>query len=221
MIIYLARNKVNGKAYVGKTKRSLDQRAKEHAAAAAKGSPQPLHRAIRKHGMESFTWHELINGECSEDELDLFEQHFIAEHGTYGSGGYNATLGGDGVKGLVHSAETRAKMSESRKGEKNHNFGKDWGRKGPHTEEAKQKMSEAKLGSQHTEETRQKIGKAQYVAIAQYDMDGNFIANFSSMIEAEQKTGVGRTGISRCCRFIHRSAAGFRFRYLNESQKGQ
>lgn len=217
MIVYCARNRVNGKGYVGKTERSLEQRWKEHVRnALAEKAEMPLYAAIRKHGPETFELKVLQ--ECTDPgALDEAEKRWIAELGTF-SKGYNATLGGDGIRGYRHTPETRAKMSESRRGARNHNYGKNWGRRGPHSEESKRKISEAKKGSHHTEEVRKKIGRAQYVQVAQYDMDGNFIASFSSMLEAEQKTGVGRTGISRCCRFPHRSAAGFRFRYLNEKE---
>jgi hypothetical protein len=103
---------------------------------------------------------------------------------------------------------------------KNHNYGKSWGRKGPMSEETKQKMREAALGRTHSEETRVKISAAQYVKVAQYDMEDSLLATYVSMIEAEEKTGVARQGISRCCRFPHRSARGYRFRYLTEEQKG-
>ena len=58
--------------------------------------------------------------------------------------------------------ETRRKMSEAEKGEKNHFFGKH------HSEETRRKMSEAKkgenhplFGHHHSEETRRKISEAQ------------------------------------------------------------
>ena len=47
----------------------------------------------------------------------------------------NRTDGGEGVSGI--SEETRRKISEATKGEKNHNYGK------PHSEEHKRKLSEA------------------------------------------------------------------------------
>lgn len=38
--------------------------------------------------------------------------------------GYNQTLGGDGLIGYKHTDETRQKQSEAQRGEKSHNFGK-------------------------------------------------------------------------------------------------
>ena len=54
-------------------------------------------------------------------------------------------------KGVPHTAEARAKMSEAAKGEKNHFYGKH------HTEEAKEKNRQAHLGKHHSEETLAKM----------------------------------------------------------------
>lgn len=146
MIVYLARNKVNGKAYVGKTKRPLEQRIKEHFAAAMKGSDLLFHRALRKHDFDAFSWSVLVEVSDHTDEveaqlyLDRRERDFIGLLETFGPKGYNLTEGGDGVKGLVHSAETRARMSEARKGEKNPNWG-------GLSEEHKRNLARAKVGT--------------------------------------------------------------------------
>jgi hypothetical protein len=52
------------------------------------------------------------------------------------------------------SEETKKKISESHKGEKNPNFGKHL------SEETKKKMSEARLGKKITEETRKKLSES-------------------------------------------------------------
>lgn len=222
MIVYLISHRLTGKAYVGKTKRTLEQRWREHLQASRSGSDLLLSRALRKHGPEAFLV-TVLEGCADEVELDERERWWIAKLGTHGERGYNLTDGGDGVKGLVHTPETRARMSEARRGEKNVNWG-------GLTDEHRQCISRAKIGTgtgprphargwHHGDEARKKIGAAQYVAIVQLDMQGNQLASFSSMLDAERVTGVGRTGISRCCRFPHRSAAGYRFRYAAD-QKG-
>jgi hypothetical protein len=68
---------------------------------------------------------------------------------------HNRTNGGEGVSGLIHSEETKIKMSEARKGEKNHNYGKI------HSEEHKRKLSEAHNGRTHSEENRKNMSEAQ------------------------------------------------------------
>jgi len=68
---------------------------------------------------------------------------------------HNRTIGGEGVSGLIHSEETKIKMSDAQKGEKNHNYGKT------HSEEQKRKLSEAMKGKTHSEEHKRNISEAQ------------------------------------------------------------
>ena len=67
---------------------------------------------------------------------------------------HNRTDGGDGASGTVISEETRKKLSEESKGEKNNFYGKT------HSEETKRKQSEVKIGKTHSEESKRKISEA-------------------------------------------------------------
>lgn len=221
-IVYLVRNTKNKKGYVGITRRGLETRWDEHVENAKLGRGEmPFYSAIRKHTPDAFEVSVLE--ECSEDVLGDREKHWIAKLGTFiGTGkGYNATLGGDGgILGHRHSEETRRKMSESRRGKK----------MPPRTEEHKQKLAEARKGKgtgprphargwRHSDKARAKIGSAHHVKVEQLDLKGSVIATYDSMVEAEAATGVGRKGISRCCRFPHRTACGFRWRYVSAGDR--
>jgi hypothetical protein len=59
-----------------------------------------------------------------------------------------------GMLNKTHTEKTKEKMSEVRKGDKNHFYGKS------HSEETKRKMSEANKGKTHTEEARKKMSEA-------------------------------------------------------------
>lgn len=225
MIIYLVENRCNGKRYVGLTKHDLDTRWNQHTKDAFRGSSQPLHRAIRKYGEDEFVRAKIDMGE-SEEHLRILEKYWIETLGTFGSSGYNATRGGDGVLGLKHSDDTRRRMGESRKGERNHNYGKSWGRSGPFPEETKRKMSAAAMGRTHTAETRKKISESQFKKVVQCDDAGLTIKVFNSFIEAataisskEDLIKSMRAGISRACKFPTRRAGGYYWKYL-ETEKG-
>lgn len=222
MIIYLARNRMNGKAYVGKTERTLEQRTKEHLWFAEKGSPQPFHRAIRKHGAEAFEWSVLctLSSDCDGDDLNLMECHYIEKMGTFSSNGYNATRGGDGVRGWSPSPEHREKIRQAHLGEKNHNFGKSWGHKGPFSEESKQKMREAALGRKHSDETRKKIAAASSVlkrkAVAQVSKEGTVLNVYPSLQEAAQAVGGQVNKISGVLCGHRRTHKGYIWQYALE-----
>jgi len=161
--IYLVRLNGGGK-YTGVTTNSIEKRWTQHCyAAKVNKTKSVLHAAIRKYGAGAFTTEELYQSTDLEHTLNVKEMEFIVEHKTHVSeGGYNLTLGGEGMAGHVPSEETRKKMSLTRKGRR---FSEDHRRKiskantgKVRSDEAKQKMS--LHGKSPSKETRQKISKA-------------------------------------------------------------
>lgn len=86
-IIYLITNNVNGKRYVGKTKKTANQRFKRHKYSAVEPKTY-LHKALAKYGFENFKIEVLE--ECTN--LDQRERHWIKTLKPE----YNMTIGGDG-----------------------------------------------------------------------------------------------------------------------------
>lgn len=95
--LYVIRNKINGKEYVGKTCSSMEKRFKEHIRDSRKERNQnrPLYRAFRKYGIENFEVSHI--GTYPPDELEKKEIEEILRRNTYHYG-YNATFGGDGKR---------------------------------------------------------------------------------------------------------------------------
>lgn len=92
--IYLIKNKLNGKCYVGQSI-DIEARWKQHIIDSKNKCNQAIHKAISKYGKENFEFSVLE--ECSADELDEREIHWIKELDTFNSNsGYNCTLGGGG-----------------------------------------------------------------------------------------------------------------------------
>jgi group I intron endonuclease len=106
----------NGKAYVGVTRIGVARRWGEHVAASRNGTV-PVHAAIRKYGADAFS-HETLEVMTTEAGAKRAEQLWIAELGTFGATGYNATRGGEGRQGVRGplSSEHRAALSRVRKG---------------------------------------------------------------------------------------------------------
>ncbi len=167
--VYQARNKVNGKCYIGKTIGKLARRRWEHENDMVKGSTCYFHRALRKYGTRSFEWSILC---VSNNELKLFslEQKMIVLCNTKEPYGYNLTDGGDGVRGRVgwhHSAETRAKIRAGNVGKCHPTAGAKIGarhrgkKRGPRPIEVRTKISIAHKGFKFSLESRLKMRESQ------------------------------------------------------------
>jgi hypothetical protein len=50
-------------------------------------------------------------------------------------------------------------------------------------------------------------------AVVKYDIDGSFICEIYSIMEAGRRTGIGRTSISKACRGIQKTAGGYKWKY--------
>lgn len=96
--IYVIKNNINDKLYVGKTEVGIEERFKRHVRDAKNGSECAIHRAMRKHGVKHF-WPELIEETDNPNEREVY---WIKELGAY-EHGYNETRGGEGS--LLHDRD--------------------------------------------------------------------------------------------------------------------
>ena len=129
--IYLIRNLVNGKVYVGQTVKTIEQRWRCHVNEARRDPRYPILSAIAKYGEDSFEMTRLARA-WSREQLDRLEVRFIAKlKATDRAVGYNLKTGGStgslppesraaiGAKNRINglgrraSSETRRRMSES------------------------------------------------------------------------------------------------------------
>jgi len=154
MIIYKTTNLVNRKIYIGQDVNNDPKYL---------GSGKLLLNAIKKYGKNNFQ-KEILETCLTTDELNKREQYWIKElDSTNRKIGYNISFGGQlsSWKGLKHSEETKEKISQSLKGKKPWNKGKE----NVYCDETKTKMSKAKLGKQiwlgkkHSDETKKKLSK--------------------------------------------------------------
>jgi group I intron endonuclease len=226
MIVYLVRNLITGKCYVGKTGRTLEQRWKEHVAFARPDSPMLVCRAIAKHGAEQFEVRVL--DECDDaGVLNELERLWIKELGTFKPKGYNLTLGGDGMLGWKHTEDAKRRMSLNRSGEKNCNSGKTWGRnlRGWREDErvaygaTRVKDGNPMFGKHHSESARSKIGAATSIRkmkpVHQCDSQtGAILHTYPSLKAAAVAVGGQKNKISEVLRGLHPTHKGFSWRYV-------
>lgn len=128
----------SGKSYIGITSYTAEDRFAEHAYNAKRGLQRGINRAIRKYGAESAKLETLVICDKWDYLVDL-ERRAIAAFGTKGAGGYNMTDGGEGPQGYKHTPESLRKMGDTHRGN-SYRVGMK------HTDEAKAKMSAARLG---------------------------------------------------------------------------
>jgi group I intron endonuclease len=118
-LIYILKNRVNLKLYVGQTTTTLEKRWRSHldelSGLESKSAPMKISRAIKKYGKEAFD-RFIIATANDQEELNSLEIFYIAFFDTLNDRfGYNTRLGGSKGK---FSVETRKKLSESNKNRK-------------------------------------------------------------------------------------------------------
>lgn len=223
--IYLVINQINGKIYVGQTRKSIVRRWAEHVKLSMHVPKYPLHHAITKYGKENFQIHELQK--CfSQQELDVTEMYWILLlRARYDKFGYNLAKGGQGVrgKGLWHHSQ-RAKFAISRG-----NKGKirtdelrkriSTSVKRAMTDELKQKISQRTKIAIQNPDTQTKIENNNYAPrrkrIQQLNMHDIVIAEFTSASEAAKVTRTNKGNLCACARGNFVQAGGFKWRYVD------
>ena len=95
--IYIIRNTVNDKVYIGQTHVSIKLRFQNHLSAARRGLDYVIGKAIRKYGEDKF-YVELLE-ECLIEELNEREKYWIKFFkATDNRFGYNMSIGGNVVR---------------------------------------------------------------------------------------------------------------------------
>lgn len=91
--IYIIKNTINSKVYIGQTKVNIDTRWKEHLRHAQYGD-QVINRAMKKYGVNKFYIETLEI--CNVDIIDEREIYYIDLYdSTDKSKGYNVSIGGN------------------------------------------------------------------------------------------------------------------------------
>ena len=119
--IYLIKNKINGKCYIGQSIR-LRKRLLHHLNNYINNRYDfPLYRAFDKYGTDNFEVFILDSFNSTnyteiKKELDILEIKYIKEYNSYGTTGYNQTYGGDaGVLGYKMTEEQKDKIKNNTK----------------------------------------------------------------------------------------------------------
>jgi group I intron endonuclease len=118
--VYVIRNLINGKEYVGITN-NPDRRWREHKS--GHGS-KVLSAALLKYGTDKFTF-DVVHCVYEETRVHRLEEEEIATRGSQAPGGYNLSAGGEfSAYGMRHSDDTKKQMSLTRSGSGNAMYGR-------------------------------------------------------------------------------------------------
>ena len=205
--IYIVKNKINGRLYIGQTIRNnILDRWREHKSCKKNSLGSYLYNAYKKYGIENFEYKLLCI--CFDNDCNRFEEEYISKHNTLYPNGYNLKSGGNNHK---LSEETKQLLREKNKDKISPNKGKKI------SEEQKQKLRQSALNWHlsnkiiKSSETKKKISETlkkfhtknkinknkRCIKVQQYDLNNNYIKTFNSINEAAIEVGITQMMINR------------------------
>lgn len=106
--VYIIRNRINDKVYVGQTTRTIQARFAEHMNPKNQSHGDKLYNAIFQHGAENFYIELLQDNIPDKDTLDDRERYWIAEYNSFFNG-YNTYMGGTPGEGTIYLSDKMLK----------------------------------------------------------------------------------------------------------------
>lgn len=237
-VIYLHKNKINNKVYIGQTCQKPEKRW--DYGCGYKRHNLHFYNAIQKYGWNNFE-HIILEDGLSLEQANEREQYWIKYYNSnQQEKGYNLTAGGDGSRGLVMSEEAKLKIGQAN--------GKlvqclETGITYYSTMEAARQLN---ISSSHIGDAcHNKRGLAggyhwEYVIIPLDEKSRNDLIIkkdqlkrcrqsrpiicvetneiFSGGKEAEEKTGIARGNICSCCKGKRKTAGGYHWKYYGGEQ---
>lgn len=169
MIIYKIENKLNGKIYIGQTKRKLSRRISAHIYL----NKYPIGKALNKYGLESFTV-SVIDEADTPKILSEKESHWINYYNCLVPGGYNIIVKGAPL--YDYPLDIRKKLSDAGR----------LGRGEKRSLEARKNISEglkkAYMGKKREPQSAEVIMKIRKAMKAHWDKKLSKINNTTDMI---------------------------------------
>lgn len=208
----------DGRIYVGIT--SVKPQKRWQGGSGYKGNTY-FSRAIKKYGWENFQHIIIAKGlpveKAKEMEIKLIAKYRSNER----KYGFNISSGGESHSGVKISEWQKKQISEASKGrivsdETKNKLSlsslKTWQDKKylEHMREINLGENNPQYGKKRTDDERLQRGAK---PVLQYDLNGNFIAEYISCHVASEKTSTSRDVISKCCRGIYKQGKGYIWKY--------
>lgn len=205
--IYIIKNKLNDKVYIGKTSKSIEERFKVHKVDMKKYKNRKLYKAMNELGVENFYIEKLDETDSFETSSEL-EIKYIKKYDSY-KNGYNGNYGGEGKK--LISEETWNEVLEYVKTKKdflisdvNKNFNID-------RKTIKDFLNKNNIIANEFDKHKERVDEHKYKSIHCYDKDNVLIKVFTDYNSIKQFIGenVYIYNIIRVCDSKRKTAYGY------------
>ena len=201
--IYKITNLINGKIYIGLTTRTVEARWKEHC----RKSSQEIDQAIYNYGKDNFIIEEIE--ECDDDLLDEREKYWIEYYDSFNNG-YNNTCGGRDNNYVM----TNKVQDVLRLWEQGLTVNKIVQETKLNVETVRSYLN--KNGIDHNlirQRANEAIGLSKSKSVLQYDLNGVFIKEWPTAVEAAQSLNLNSKYITATCRGHQKTYANMKWKY--------
>ena len=190
--VYLLKNIINDKCYIGSAK-NIKHRLQQHLRdlQSSRHINKYLLRAFHKYGQDSFVYTILEKCDSDRNTMLTEEQKYLDM-----SPEYNYMKIAGTTNGYKHTEETKKILSERHKGR-------------PHIPNSSYEYRAPEYVKKQPKVRKPTMEKA----VIQYTLNGDFIAEYRSIIEASRKIKKYHSTISAVCRGKFKQAYGFIWRY--------
>lgn len=223
--IYKITNTLNTHSYIGQSI-DIEKRWKYHKNSNnwTKGpnKKKALYLAFLKYGLEHFSF-EILE-KCPKDLLNSREMFYIEKFDTFHNG-YNMTIGGDGYRGVgrkINQYDLEGNYIKTWESivDAEHKYGNN-----------NSAIHAACIGKNKTaynfqwryfgDKPPEKLVYDCFIPVTAYDLNGDFIKDFPSEVEAAEFAKVSKATISFCLCGNGRSAGGYQWTRKGDNSPGR
>lgn len=236
--IYCITDKVNCKKYIGQTSVSIPFRWNQHQQSARSGVDTYLYRAMRSHGINSFSIEEIckitLPTEDLSTELDRLETYYIEKYNTYAPNGYNMTHGGkefsnpasvavclvnddgdilniyDSIRNASRDTMIDEKTIQHACTSKSHFGGESFWIYHDGVLHVGDNIGKQCKGKNNWNGHTTYVGKPVCAL-----KDGNMVQTYDSASDAARQLNISQAHISKCCNGERKSAGGYGWAFIN------
>ena len=216
--IYKITNKINNKIYIGKTKKSVEQRYKRHIIS-SRNPKTYLHYSMNKYGVNNFCV-EIIE-EVKIDELNNREKHWIEFYKSNNrKNGYNCTAGGDGNNQI----DNYIIMEMNKLWDEGFSITEISKKLCIYNATVKQYLEKYCNTFSREEQKRRGISgnsEKHSKKVLQFDLNGNYMTTYCNISEAIKRSGICRERIIGCCKKVIPNADSYQFAFEGDEKIGK